>query len=87
MIFHFCKSQIQEFKTKVTLIHFSNALVCESLKLTIHCFCSKQELLQHPLFIKELDYSKPLPPLMQGLQAMMYESEDLDGRSQLVIKY
>jgi len=35
-----------------------------------------EELKNHPCFIKEIDYSKPLPPEIEGLMALKYESDD-----------
>lgn len=35
-----------------------------------------EELNNHPCFIKEIDYSKPLPSEIEGLMALKYESED-----------
>jgi len=35
-----------------------------------------EELKNHPCFLKEIDYTKPLPPEIEGLMALKYESED-----------
>ncbi|CAH1775992.1 unnamed protein product [Owenia fusiformis] len=34
-----------------------------------------EELNNHPAFIKEIDPTKPLPPLLEGLQALKYDCE------------
>lgn len=35
-----------------------------------------EELKNHPAFIKEIDYSKPLPPEIEGLMQLKYESDN-----------
>merc|ERR1711860_459494 len=35
----------------------------------------------HPAFLKELDLSKPLPPEVEGLMQLKYESEDPTARA------
>ncbi|XP_013409657.1 tetratricopeptide repeat protein 4 [Lingula anatina] len=37
---------------------------------------SVEELMQHPAFLKEIDYSKPLSPELQGLISLRYEDND-----------
>lgn len=37
-----------------------------------------EELKQHPAFMTEIDYSKPLSPMVEGLQALKYDSEQSD---------
>lgn len=38
-----------------------------------------QELKDHPAFITQIDESKPLPPLLEGLQSLMYESDSAES--------
>ena len=38
--------------------------------------------MKHPFFMKEIDYSKPLPPEVEGLMQLKYESEDPTGKTQ-----
>jgi hypothetical protein len=38
-----------------------------------------EELLNHPAFMKEIDWSKPLSEEMEGLMQLKYESEDPVG--------
>jgi len=35
-----------------------------------------EDIMKHPFFMKEIDYSKPLPPEVEGLMQLKYESED-----------
>ena len=39
-----------------------------------------QELKDHPAFIQEIDPTKPLPPLVEGIQQVMYNSDDAKGK-------
>ncbi|GFR95480.1 tetratricopeptide repeat protein 4 [Elysia marginata] len=40
-----------------------------------------EELKNHPAFMKEIDYSKPLPPEIEGLMQIKYESENPTARA------
>ncbi|GFO42337.1 tetratricopeptide repeat protein 4 [Plakobranchus ocellatus] len=39
-----------------------------------------EELKNHPAFLQEIDYSKPLPPEIEGLMQLKYESENPTGK-------
>ncbi|GFO38807.1 tetratricopeptide repeat protein 4 [Plakobranchus ocellatus] len=40
-----------------------------------------EELKNHPAFLQEIDYSKPLPPEIEGLMQLKYESENPTARA------
>ncbi|RUS81357.1 hypothetical protein EGW08_010889 [Elysia chlorotica] len=40
-----------------------------------------EELQNHPAFLKEIDFSKPLHPTVEGLMQLKYESEDPTARA------
>jgi hypothetical protein len=46
---------------------------------------SCQELKKHPAFMTEYDASKPMSPALEGLQALMYQSDSNDGRMALAL--
>lgn len=58
------------------IARFDNHITVIQLKSSEFVIFSSQEIENHPAFLKDIDYSKPLSQDMEGLMRLKYEQQD-----------